>query len=171
MTQVCIESSTSKILIESLIEFIVTNQSHDPDDREDEHPSSGRVQALESVILVQWVEEQLAETTIIHGTAKSIKEKSSTDHGRGPHCITELLPDPEHFPPVTHINDSLGEEYSIVVYHQEDLVKILILSLHFPVVQADRGKWANQFDKKGIFVSIMDLKDHLGRVDHCHYAT
>jgi len=38
---------------------------------------------------------------------------------------------------VAHINDSLGEEDSVIINHQEDMVQVHVLSLSFVIVQSN----------------------------------
>ena len=72
MTKVSIESRASEVFVESWVEFVISNKSHYPDDSEDESPSAGGVQALKGIVIIQWVEEKLTETAVVHWTADCV---------------------------------------------------------------------------------------------------
>ena len=60
MTQIGIKCGSGKVLVESWVEFIITNVGHEPDDSENEDPGASGVEALNSVVFEKWIEEKLA---------------------------------------------------------------------------------------------------------------
>ena len=97
----------------------------------------------------------MAHVWINHWTSNWVhqqEEHNSAWSECGLSKLTSLL---KHIFPVAHVNYSLGEEHCIVVNHQEDVIEVLLTSLHFPVVKSDRSTWTNKFNPHGIVMSVL----------------
>lgn len=82
--------------------------------------------------------------------------------------LTSLL---KHIFPVAHVDNSLWEENCIVINHQEDVIKVLLGGLHFPVVESDGSAWANKFNPHRVVMSVLSWNGQLEGVEAEHDGT
>lgn len=59
----------------------------------------------------------------------------------------------------------MREENGIVVDHHEDVVKVLLLGLNFPIVEGDRCEWSNELNIHGVVMSILGSNSKLEGVE------
>ena len=171
MANVGIESRSANIIVDSVVELVVGNHCHHPDDCVEPHPGTCRVEALKSVVAVERIEEKVTHVRVVHWAGQRVDQDESNDCYWGHNSIGKFTSLFEHLLEVAHVNDSLREEYRIIVNHEEDMVQVLVLSLVLEVVQSDRAAGSNKFDPHSVMIAVWSVDGELEGVEAEHYGS
>ena len=66
MRNVSIQGSSTNKVVSGVVELIISNLGHHPDDEVEPHPGTSGVEALKGVDSVKWVEEKMSHVRVDH---------------------------------------------------------------------------------------------------------
>ena len=89
-----------------------------------------------------------------HRACDRVEKQCKYNSTRGYYGVCKLVSLFLHLFPVAGVHETLREENSVIIDHQEDMVKILLMSLSLEEIEAHGSNRSDQFHPHSVSVTI-----------------